>query len=109
MEETLEELLARAQAGDVQAMTIYGRLLKENPQKPDYLEARRWFEKAAAGNNGEAYYHLAALYEKGLGVEQNYNKAVYNYQQAKSLGYKDAGINLLAYRRNIFGKWRKII
>jgi TPR repeat protein len=39
-------------------------------------EAVRWFKLAADGGNDRAQYSLALSYQKGIGVEQDVQKAV---------------------------------
>ena len=40
------------------------------------VEARRWLEQAAAAGNGNGIASLAALYQHGMGVEQDNKTAV---------------------------------
>lgn len=38
----------------------------------DYINAAKWYGLAARQGNSQAQYHIAVLYEAGLGVPQNY-------------------------------------
>ena len=44
----------------------------------DYLEARRWFEKAAEGGNAEAQYDLGVMYQLGKGMPIQLEKAAHS-------------------------------
>ena len=52
----------------------------------DYVEAVKFLEKAAEKGLKDAQNNLGFLYEKGLGIEQNSEKAFLLYQQAASDG-----------------------
>lgn len=54
-------------------------------EAPDYMQALRLFEKAAALECGRAYYHLGDIYENGLGVECNIKTALKYYQKGVEL------------------------
>lgn len=54
-------------------------------EAPDYMQALRLFEKAAALECGRAYYHLGDIYENGLGVECNIKTALKYYQRGVEL------------------------
>lgn len=54
-------------------------------EAPDYMQALRLFEKAAALECGRAYYHLGDIYEIGLGVECNIKTALKYYQKGVEL------------------------
>ncbi|KAG5463193.1 MAG: hypothetical protein BJ554DRAFT_1114, partial [Olpidium bornovanus] len=43
--------------------------------KQDLKEARRWYSRAAAGNDPKGAFNLGALYETGSGVERNLDRA----------------------------------
>ncbi|WP_456380500.1 phospholipase A [Hydrogenimonas sp.] len=51
-----------------------------------YAEAVPYLERLAKHGNKSAMYQLATLYEKGLGVDQSYERSSYWYKQAAS-GY----------------------
>lgn len=59
--------------------------------------------------NADAYMLLGRMYEEGLGVDMNYEKAVEYYQKAKDMGYgPEAEKALAGFKRSIFGKLKKI-
>ena len=75
----------------------------------DYAEALKWYRKAAEqGNakavkwcrkaaeqgNAEAQYNLGIMYDKRLGVPQDYAEAVKWYRKAAEQGFAEAQTNL---------------
>jgi TPR repeat protein len=48
----------------------------------DYVEAMRWYQKAAAQDYGSAKYNIGYLYERGEGVEQDDAEALRWYRRA---------------------------
>jgi TPR repeat protein len=68
---------------------FYGTLMDKN-----YLEAFKWFEKAAEQFDPMAFSYLALMHEKGLGAEQDYNQAESFYQKALESGDVKARIAL---------------
>ena len=57
-------------------------------------------EREAGRNNEQALYLLGVLYEGGIGVLQDTNKALQFYQKAAMKNHQDAMINLYAYYSN---------
>ena len=55
-----------------------------------YVEAKSRWEAASNLGSAEASANLGALYECGLGVQQDYKKALEYYIKAKKGGYADA-------------------
>jgi len=51
-------------------------------------------QRAAQAGDSDAQYHLAYLYENGLGVPKDEAKALELYQQAADLGHPSAQNNL---------------
>ena len=49
-------------------------------------EAIKWFEKAANQENTDALFMLGAIYQNGMGVSVNLNKAANLYQKASNKG-----------------------
>jgi TPR repeat protein len=50
--------------------------------KKDYKEAKLWFERSVKEDNFmHSYYNLGVMYEKALGVEKNYEKAIEYYNK----------------------------
>ena len=56
--------------------------------------ARILYEQAAQQGYAIAINHLGAMYEKGQGVEQSYEKAFEYHEQAADLGHAGAQYNL---------------
>ena len=52
---------------------------------PDYVEAAKWYKRAADSGNRAAAVNLAALYERGQGVPKDMNAAVALYRKARGL------------------------
>ena len=60
----------------------------------DYLQAAKWYEKAAKKGLDHAQNNLGNMYAFGIGVTQNYEKAVYWYSQAAERMHRTAITNL---------------
>lgn len=60
----------------------------------NYSQAKYWFEKATLKGNGPGMHGLAYLYEYGLGVTADINKAIELYENAGNAGHVDAMFNL---------------
>ena len=56
----------------------------------DYLEAMRWWHKAADQGDAEAQISIGFLYMHGFGVQQDYNEAVRWYRMAAEQGNPEA-------------------
>lgn len=96
-----------AEGGIVEGMIAVAKIKIDGLVQPqDYSEAIYWLEKATS--NPEALYMLGEIYELGRGVDVDYEKAVQYYQQASSLGHTDAKISFNGFKKNIFGKWKKL-
>ena len=75
MQEQVEEWYLGAQQGDVAAQYNLGvSFLNGQGVKQDYVEAAKWFAKAAEGHDLDATYNLATCYMNGDGVEQDVKK-----------------------------------
>ena len=62
--------------------------------KPDYAEARTWYELAAAEGNARAMARLGSIYEQGLGVPVDRSAARTWYLKAADLGDSAAMVRL---------------
>jgi tetratricopeptide (TPR) repeat protein len=83
---------AIARYPDVQRFTFEaGRVATA---RKDYAEARRLYEKAAAGGYAMALNNIGALYEGGDGVTRNYAEAVRWYTKAVAAGEPIAMVDL---------------
>jgi len=60
----------------------------------DYVQARQWYEKAAAQGNASAQNNLGVLYAEGQGVPQDYVQARQWYEKAAAQGNASAQNNL---------------
>lgn len=60
----------------------------------DYVEATKWFMKAADAGNADAQYHLSLMYYNGYGFPENREKAVYYEMLAADQGHARAMYNL---------------
>jgi TPR repeat protein len=77
---------------------LYMRKAKETKQHAQFAKAAYWFREAIAETEksaeeavlNEAHYYLGFLYEKGLGVEQDFHTAYRYYRQAAALGHPRA-------------------
>lgn len=98
-EPRLASLQARAQAGDVVAMTTLG-LIAENGEHvtQDYKAAARWYQRAADQGFAPAQTYLGELAGMGRGVPKNYNVAERLFRDAAEAGHRRAALNLLDLR-----------
>lgn len=62
--------------------------------RKDYSQAKYWFEKATAKGSAVGTFSLAYIYEYGLGVELDINKAIELYEKSANGGYVNAMFNL---------------
>lgn len=86
---SLEE---RAEAGDAAAQAELGKKYYDRKQ---YHEARKWFEKAAAGGNPIAQNGLGLMYTyKQGGLPAYHDEAIKFYEKAADQGLAEARYNL---------------
>lgn len=79
-----------AQAGDVKAEYVMGKLYLEHRKQPvheDLRQARRWFELSASKNYPPALLELAQMYDKGIGGARDPWLANEYYEKAAKLGH----------------------
>ncbi|MBF0399789.1 MAG: sel1 repeat family protein [Magnetococcales bacterium] len=93
----LAELLQSAEGGHVGAQHNLGMMyLFGNGVAQDYVQAARWFGKAAGQGLAKAQYALGLLYAKGDGLPQAYEDAARWFGKAAGqghpLGQKDLGV-----------------
>jgi hypothetical protein len=60
----------------------------------DYVEAEKWYRKAAEQGNAAAQSHLGFMYDYGLGVPQNPAEAMKWYRKAAAQGERSAQNNI---------------
>lgn len=75
-----EFLLQAARAGLIEAQFELGNLYKN--ELFDYEKALQWFQLAYENGDYDAAFHLGLMYEDGLGVKQDWNKAKEMYNRA---------------------------
>ena len=87
--------LPQAEGGDPQAQTYVGEIFEKGlGRAPDFAQAARWYEKAAAQKFTRAQMNLAFLYEQGLGVAKDPLKALNLYREAS--GIKDDSLTYVS-------------
>ena len=83
METNLQELILKAEAGDVQAQCDLGKCYAEGEfVAQDYQAALHWFNVASENGSSMATACLGVMYECGNGVEADIRKAIECYQFA---------------------------
>jgi TPR repeat protein len=91
-----------AEAGHSEAQNSLGSIYQAENR---YKEALPWYEKSAAQNNALAINNLAYMYDQGLGVNQDRQKARQLYLKSANLGEAQAMYNLgLMYGSGQLGK-----
>lgn len=84
-QDDIEQLERKSKQGDVKAQE---RLVNKYLKEGNYVQAAKWLHEVEKKNHSKAAFFLAQLYEKGLGVEQNYSKAIERYRQLESRDVK---------------------
>ena len=79
-----------AGAGHIRAMHNLGVLLCAQDTAQDFQEAAAWFASAAMSGLTDSQFNLAVFYERGLGLQQNNQKAYFWYEVASLAGDKEA-------------------
>lgn len=75
------------------ALSIIGDLYYEGKDiDRNYLEAMRWYKKAAAGNDLYSMYKIGVMYLHGDGVLTNAREAVKWLEKSEWYGYYDLGM-----------------
>lgn len=78
--------MPQAEGGDPQAQVYVGEIFEKGLGRPaDYVEAAKWYQKAAAQNFARGQMNLAYLHEQGLGVEKDPLKALNLYRVASGI------------------------
>lgn len=86
-----QQLLAAAQAGDLQAQYRLAHLLAFGPaDSRDRDQAVQWMRRAAHGGHAEAQFALAKMYEHGRGVARSVASAKSWYERAAAGGHAQA-------------------
>jgi len=58
--------------------------------KKNYATAAHWYEQAANAGDKRGQYHLGLLYEQGLGVDKNLEKAIALMRMSAKAGNQEA-------------------
>jgi TPR repeat protein len=91
----LEELIALAKGGDVEAQFNLGRIYDVGEIAPDSdVDAVKWYSMAAEQGFADAQFYLGLKYNHGEGVPESFTKAVDWYKKAASNGNASAQLNL---------------
>jgi len=72
-----------------------GKVLQASKGQDCQALAFDFFRRAAASGNGRAYSKIANAYQKGLGIEQSFRKAVDYYKMSAQLGYANSAYLLI--------------
>lgn len=88
--QSLQEIQAKAESGDVYSQYLMGWSLANSPAKADYSAAKPWFEKASERGYAAASYYLGWMYYYGMGVDENHADALKWFEKAKAQGMPEA-------------------
>jgi len=101
----MEELRAKAQAGDGDAQYQLGKQLLESSSMDAHRDAVEWWNKAASHGHHEAQYELVKYYERGTSfVQQDHRRVVELLEQAAGGKHPKAMLALaLAYEKGRYG------
>ena len=96
------ELKAKAENGDLSAQFSLGDLYLTGKGVPqDFVEAAKWYQKAAEQGDAICQYNFGFSLEKGKGVPQNYNEAIKWFRKSAEQGCEVAQLEL--YRIYFYG------
>jgi TPR repeat protein len=86
-----DEVLARAQAGEVIMQLTVGRMYEE---RGSYTNAVRWYGEAANKGDASGQFKLGLLHAQGAGVPRDVTTAVKWFELAAKQGFSPAQYNL---------------
>ena len=87
----LAETTTMAETGNAEAQFRLGNLYAEGKVVPnDFIEAAKWFRKAADQGHAEAQYTLGVVYSGGLGVPVDFAEGYVWYCLAEKSGLEPA-------------------
>jgi TPR repeat protein len=89
-----------ADTGNPNLQYQLGRAYEEIGSSSNLVNANKWYSKAVTSSHGPSLFRLGRLFELGLGVTQDYEKAIELYNQSAMTGSNDA-LNALG---NIYQK-----
>ena len=94
-EPAVDELKAKAIAGDIDAQVILGGKYDSGAGvKRSLKEAAKWYEMAAKAGSALGQNNLGSLYLRGEGVRQDYARAIDLFQKSAAQGQPDAMCSL---------------
>jgi TPR repeat protein len=88
---SFDEVLARAQAGEVIMQLTVGAMYEE---RGSYTNAVRWYQEAASHGNPGGQFKLGLLHAQGAGVPRDLAVAVKWFELAAKQGFAPAQYNL---------------
>ncbi len=91
-EEARKLLLKRVEANDVASLVEVG--YKHNSEGDFGTAFKYWAKAAELGDDAEAHFCLATMYQHGKGVEKDLIKEVYHLEKAAIAGHPNARFNL---------------
>ena len=92
-----EKLMQKADSGDVKAQNELGQFYAE---KGYFIEATKWYRKAANQGDAEAQFNMVLAFYNGSGVVFNEDSAFYYQLKAAEQGYANAQIEIGACYEN---------
>ena len=91
MNQTIDKLTINAFANDLEAQfELAQRYAVGNEVRQDYVEAVKWYRRAADLDFADAQFELARCYETGNGVRRDYAEAAKWYRLAAEQGHAEA-------------------
>lgn len=95
-EAAITQLEPMAAFGLPEAQVMLASLLmrKKDATQEELDHARDLLEKAAGKEDPAAFMYLGRMYARGIGVPKNFDAAKTNYEQAISMGYDRAVVDL---------------
>ena len=102
--ESVTQLQLLAERGDAEAQNNLGLIHYTDEGVPqDFIEAMKWFRKAAEQHHEMAQFNLGLMYAYGEGVPQDFVEAVKWFRRAADQRLPDAQFNLGFMYANAIG------
>ena len=101
----LKDIQTRAEKNDPQAQTTLGTFYQLGQQglKTDYMEAMKWFQKAAQQGDPGAMYRIGYLYHMGQGVQKSIPESARWFIKSAAAGFAVAQYTAGTLYRDGFG------
>jgi TPR repeat protein len=91
MDKQIEEILGRAEAGEINAqINLAERYLSGEGVPKSHERAAEWYRRSAEQGFPQGQVCLGVCYERGIGVKRDREKAVEWYKKAAEQGDRDA-------------------